>query len=533
MIRHNAISAGLAACLALVAACSQGNALAQAPGPAETFEGVAATWQVTRIESGSGGVTRSTERAAEGVASAAASTSAAGSTAYVRTEFTSPAGVWNERPGRWHWQRASIFLPAASVAALGADQHLTIGGLWSSSGGTGWYLRVHANGQLHVTGRNSDNAEVTFPVYGTFPTDTWVELELGLHSQNGPGVKRAFSFLIDGTAYGWFHQGRMTNETYDRVAMGVLDTNSNAQLKVYVDRWQAMTTDRLPGGPDNRSTAELQEIDFRNESGVQWQIDWSTWSNQLKLHPQYGLYSADSRLQSGLNIDRLPDVSNGWGEIEIDWPNGTPPAAPGTYFGPMIGMRKEINREENLEVIPVSHGGGDVRLTLEAWVGGGPVLLAEWQMPLATSIAGTRIPEPGDIIRVRWQETSPGTLNIRASYYDASTATWHTDAINTDQNISAISNGGTTVDFSDGFHTASSITIDSQFYSIRRYKVGTLSTFPDGQQPAATATATSTRTPTPTTGPGLTPSPVQTVTATATISFVVTSRVWLPIVLKP
>ena len=90
-------------------------------------------------------------------------------------------------------------------------------------------------------------------MYGVLPQDRWFQLELGLHSQAGPGVKRGFAFLIDGDFYGWYHAGRMQSETYDRAAVGVLDTNANKPLEVFVDEWAAPGATSEPTGPDNRT----------------------------------------------------------------------------------------------------------------------------------------------------------------------------------------------------------------------------------------------------------------------------------------
>jgi hypothetical protein len=170
----------------------------------------------------------------------------------------------------------------------------------------------------------------------------------------------------------------------------------------------------------------------------------------------------------------MPDLSSGWAEIEIDWPKGTPPVIPNGYFGPMVGFRKEINREENWEVIPIGQGNGQVNLVLEAWVNSGPQIKAQWPMPLASIGGGSHIPEPGDIIRTRWEQVSASNMNVKASYYDASAGIWHTNIINITLNVTNIGS----INFTDGYHTASSITIDTPFYSIRRYKVGTLDTYP-------------------------------------------------------
>jgi hypothetical protein len=380
----------------------------------ETFEGAVASWQVTRDTGGSGTVTASNARAAAGTFSARAATSGSGSVAQVRVAYTDAGGshTWQERPGTYRWQRLRVYLPSTSVAQLGATEYLTIAGFWASgSGGPGWFLRVRQNGALYVTGnRDSDNARVEFQVYGTFPQDRWVDLELGLHSQAGPGIKRAFAFLVDGSFYGWYHQGRMQAETYDRVAAGILDTNSADPLEVFMDEWRVPTTTALPDGTDTRSTAALQEQDFRAQSGVSWQIDWTTWANDLRLDPTFGIFSNVDRLQSGRNLDRMPSLTSGWAEIEIDWSKGTPPLQPNGYFSAMVGFRKELNREQNIEVIPYGRGNGNVDLVLEYWTGSA-TMVAQWPIPLAAA-ASSHIPERGDIIRVRWEQVGATDLDL-------------------------------------------------------------------------------------------------------------------------
>lgn len=439
----------------------------------EGFEGSEGSWAVTRDVSGGGSVVRGGGIAAAGLSSAQISTNGGG-TAQVRVNFSAPTGAWGEHPGSFNWQWANVYLPSSTVAQLGSGEYLTLAGLWpDGSSSHGWFLRVRQGGQLYVVGYTPSGAAVEFNAYGTLPQDQWVNLELGLHSQNGPGTKRAFAFVVNGDLYGWFRQGNMNGETYNRMAMGILSTNSSDALTVYVDEWRQRTTNNAPGGPDNRSTANLQTQDFRLQSGVKWGVDWSTWEWSLMLHPQYGLYSANNRLQSGRNIDRMPVLNSGWGEIEIDWPQGTPPRTPSSYFGPMIGFRKDVAMEENLEIIPIGRGNGQVDLVFEAWVNGGPVILAQWPIPAASIGGGSHIPEPGDIIRARWEEN--GTLlRVRASYYDASSTLWYMDVIDTTIQLTNI--GG--INFADGWHTASSITIDSPTYSIRRYTVGTIETYP-------------------------------------------------------
>ena len=198
-----------------------------------------------------------------------------------------------------------MYLPSATVTALGPTNALTLGGYWpSAQPAHGWYVRVRAGGQLSVVGARDTGAAVEFPIFATVPVDRWFTLELGLHSQQGPGVKRAFAVFIDGVAHGWFRQGRMTDETYDRVALGIVGTTAAAPLEVFVDDWGTAGATAFPTGPDARSSAPLASKDFRTGSGADWQIDWSTWANDLRLHSTVGLYSNVDRLQSGINLDR-------------------------------------------------------------------------------------------------------------------------------------------------------------------------------------------------------------------------------------
>ena len=297
----------------------------------EPFEDAQASWQISSDMSGGGSVQRSNAQVAAGSYSAQVATSSNAGRAQLRANFSEPAAnhFWEERPGTWHWQRASVYLPSTTVAQLGSNNYLTLAGLWPSSGGSyGWWLRVKQGGELYVYGYNSDGNAQEFRVYGMFPQNQWVELEVGLHSQNGPGVKRAFAFLINGDFYGWYHQGHLAGETYDRAAIGILSTSSSAPLELFIDQWHYASNTQFPGGLDNRPQTNLQEQDYRTSSGKQWQIDWSTWGNNLRLHSQYGLYSDIGRLQSGRNLDRTPDLTSGWAEIEIDWPKGTPNPAP-------------------------------------------------------------------------------------------------------------------------------------------------------------------------------------------------------------
>ncbi len=443
------------------------------PGGAyENFDGAIASWLVTKT----GAIVQSSEQFVSASSSAKATTAAANQTGFVSLPFSDAASshTWNERPGTFQWNRARLFIPSASIANLGATNYITIGRIWSD-GGYGWQVRVKQNGELFVVGRRDwDNTNIEFKVYGQVPQNQWFDLELGLNSQAGPGTKRAFAFLINGDFYGWYRQGKLGTENYNSFDFGIVETNSAAALAVYVDDVFPRTTGQFPSGLDTRSTASVTEKDFRDVSGKEWQIDWTTWGENLVLNNITGLSSLSSRVQSGKNIDRLPDITQGWAEIEIGWTGGTPTLAPQGYFGPMVGMRKEINREENLEIIPIGRGAGAVDLVYEAWAGGGPVQLAAWPLPLASVGSGSHIPESGDIIRTRWTQETATDVRVRVDYYDASSAIWYTDVINTLSNLTNI-NG---VNYNDGFHKASSVTIDSTQYSIKRFKVGTIDTYP-------------------------------------------------------
>jgi hypothetical protein len=268
---------------------------------------------------------------------------------------------------------------------------------------------------------------------------------------------------------------------YDRAAMGVLATNVAGPLQVYVDQWGPLTAEPLPAGPDNRSTANMQEQDFRSGSGTGWQIDWQTWAESLRLDSQHGLYSEASRLQSGRNIDRMVNLSNGWAEIEMDWSAGTPFVNPKGFFAPMIAFHKEINREENLEVTFDGLGDGRVNLLLEAWTGDGGKPQGTWAMPAASAGGGQHYPEPGDILRIRWQQNSPN-IRVWVSYYDASASHWYANVLdktfNVATNSALLDSDGKVTNFLDGNHRAASITIDSTAYSIRRFKLGAFATYP-------------------------------------------------------
>jgi hypothetical protein len=451
----------------------------------ETFNGSFNEWQVLLEISGSGGVVRTSDLYVEGMASARLDLTGQGGSSFIKSNFRDAAleHTWGERPGTWNWFRAYVYVPSASLAQLASDGYVTLGGIYASQTGYGWYLRVHQNGALYVVGsRDWDSLPVEFNVYGSLPQDRWVQLELGLHSQAGPGVKRAFAFLLDGDFYGWYHQGEMKEEVYDTAAVGIISTNTSQPLTMYVDDWFKATQDSFPSGSDNRSSADVQEQDFTSQDGRMWQIDWTTWSNDLVLDPQFGLYSASSRFQSGRNLDRMPSLESGWAEIEFDWPQGPPPADESTadMLDGLVAFRKEVNREENLETgFYVNNGQAVVYYC--AWVGN-CVDFGEWTVPQAQTLSdGRNLPEPGDVVRVRWEQVSDTEIHVQTSFYDASADKWYANVIDDTRDLTNLPDQdpeGDTVNFLDGYHLASAITADSPYYSIRRYRVGTLETYP-------------------------------------------------------
>jgi hypothetical protein len=459
------------------------------PDPAtilEMFDGSYDAWQVIPEVSGSGSVVRTSDQFHEGMASARLDITGEGGTSFLKAAFREAAleHTWGERPGTWSWFRAYVFVPSSSLAQLGADGYLTVGGVYASGAGYGWYLRLHENGALYVVGqRDWDNTPIEFRVYGSFPQDRWVQVELGLHSQAGPGVKRAFAFLIDGDFYGWYRQGRMKEEVYDTAALGILSTSASQPITIYVDDWFRPTQDPFPSGSDNRSSAAWQEQDFTLQDGRQWQIDWTSWENNLTLDPKAGLYSPTARFQAGRNLDRMPSLESGWAEIEYDWPQGPPPTdeSLSEWYDGLIAFRKEINREENLEAgFYVNDGQAVVYYC--AWVGE-CIMFAEWPLPLAETLGdGRNLPEPGDLLRVRWEQVTEAEIHVQTSFYDASADTWYLDVIDDTHDLTSLPDvdpPGETINFMDGYHLASAITADTPYFSIRRYRVGTLETYPE------------------------------------------------------
>lgn len=249
-----------------------------------------------------------------------------------------------------------------------------------------------------------------------------------------------------------------------------------------MDDWFRPTQDPFPSGSDNRPSAALQEQDFTRQDGRQWQIDWTTWENNLRLDPAAGLYSLNARFQAGRNLDRMPSLESGWAEIESDWPQGTPPANDflSYSFGGLVAFRKEINREENLEV-GYTLNDGKAQVYYSAWTGM-PVFYQMWPLPPAASLSdGRNLPEPGDLLRVRWEQVSGTEIHVQASFYDASAGTWYPDVIDDTHDLTSLPDAdppGETINFMDGYHLASAVTADTPYFSIRRYRVGTLETYP-------------------------------------------------------
>ena len=259
---------GLAACL-LVWPAAVPSAAAQAV--LETFESPLASWPVQRDVAESGAVDAIRPRAPPAaLASARLTTGSSGCTGGDRhaAHFADAASAraWEERPGTCRWQRARLFVPAATVAGprqrrlrhhravLGQRRRrLRMGG------------PCPADGALSVVGhRHDDGVAIEFPVYATLPVDRWIELEIGLHSQLGPGVKRGFAFVLDGQFYGWYHQGRMESRPTTAAAIGLVETNVAASLEAFVDDWGDAGTTAFPTGTDlpvdrrrcrNRTTA--------------------------------------------------------------------------------------------------------------------------------------------------------------------------------------------------------------------------------------------------------------------------------------
>ncbi len=459
----------------------------------ETFEGVVEQWATQRQSSGTGQISRASGPTGSGRA-ALLQTAASGSRATIGV----PAGTfrdaafdhqWEERPGTFHWQRARVFVPAETVAHLGNGEWFKLAKISPSTAGSfGWSLQVRQNGALWAEGYTLNGDLHAFPLYRTLPTNRWFDLEIGLHSQAGPGTKRAFAVVVDGVFSGWFRQGNMREEIYDQASFGIVDTNTNATLTVYVDDWRKMTEEAFPDGPDTRPEDTLQTQDYRTLDGTQLQYDWATWQYQPTLHPQWGMCTPSVRLQAGRNIDRMPTLLSGWAEMEVALRSDVslpPQDKLRDGFAGLIGFRKEINREENLEVglfsLPKPGSTSySSYLLFEAWTGAGREI-ARWELPAAGGLPGRNVPETGDRVRVRWEQRG-NVLDVRASFYDASAGIWHRDVIDV-RGYAAREpdndNPQITINYLDPYHTAASFTIDTPYYGVQRFTVGTLETYPE------------------------------------------------------
>jgi hypothetical protein len=440
----------------------------------ERFEYDPAFWSLTQVTSGAGStVTRSSAQAYAGTYSALCSTTNSSATAALRDADYSSS--WSSVPSstaEYTWQRARLYVPSATASAITTTEYIDLAGIYPSSSGNGFYLRLLENAELAFVG-HTNGANHVYEVSATLPTDQWVEVEIGLWSQNTGDLDRAFAFLINGVFYGWFTRGT-SGTNYDRLEMGIVRTNSADDLTVYVDDWCLRSTASTPSGTDNRPTGTLYTKSFTDQSGENVGFHYSTWETQNTLDATYGLY-AESRLQSGVNHERMPDLSGGWAQVVIEWVGGvTPPWPPegvGEFFGPMIGFRKSVAFEENLEIVPV-YQGSTVDLVYESWTLSA-VQYATWQLPVDHT-SGQRIPGRNDIIRVRWLEDTPNTtLRVIADYYDSSAATWYLGVIDDTRNMTNVSG----VNFTADTHAAVTLTIDSDDYSIVSQTLGTLDSF--------------------------------------------------------
>jgi hypothetical protein len=444
-------------------------------GNYEPFEDIAANWIVETDASGTGStVTRTSIQEHGGIYSAASFTTNSGAKAQVRDIIPSAWSSVQMDTSSYIWQRAYVYVPSVTANALTGSEYLDLGGLYVSGNLSGYYLRLKASGALYASGPGS-SGQAEFNLYGTFPLDQWVEVELGLWSRNSGDLDRAGCFIINGKFYGWFTNGASGTD-YNRAAMGIVATNSTDDLTVYVDDWYIYTTGASPTGTDNRPTGTSFTLDYTLQSGENIGYHYTTWENGYTFAANYGL-SPSTRIQSSIETSQMPDLSSGWSQVVIDWAGGNTPSWPpdlmGQFFGPMVGFRKSVELEENLEVVPVYRSGtGSVDLVFESWTLG-PIEYAAWQLPLDGS--GHRIPGQGDIIRVRWQEVSATEIRVRVDYYDASAGTWTIDAIDHTQALNNV-NG---VNFLADTHRAVTNTIDSNDYTIKSQTIGTLETFPN------------------------------------------------------
>ena len=131
----------------------------------------------------------------------------------------------------------------------------------------------------------------------------------------------------------------------------------------------------------------------------------------------------------------------------------------------MIAFKKDISLETNLEVVPI-YTGGVYNLTYEAWVVDTPTVIATASLPV-DHVTSQRIPGENDRLRVRWS-TSGNNLTVQADYYDYSAGSWTINLINDTSDMTGLGSH----DFSAAHHSATSITVDSTYFSIKNQAVG-------------------------------------------------------------
>lgn len=468
-----------------------------AAGVSEPFEDVVANWMVETDASGTGSsVTRSSMQKHAGIYSGASFTTNNGAKAQVRDVISSPwSGVPSSDPGQFFWQRAYVYVPSATANALTGSEYVDLAGFYVSSSSSGWYLRLKASGALYASGPYY-GTQYEFNIYSQFPLDQWVEVEVGLWSQNIEAGGRSFIVLINGDVYGWYRKGA-DSTNYDRVAMGILTTNSNDDLTVYVDDWHVYDMGTQPTGSDNRLTASSTTIDFTAQNGKNIDFQYGTWKDAGSNWQDATHGIGGFRSQAGPNSDlQRANLESGWAEVVLDWQGGITPAWPpdetwGTnYFASMVAFKKYFPDEENLEIVFLYNygGSGTTHLAYEAWITG-PIIYAWWEIPEATAIPGAHVPEPGDKIRARWEETSATTLKVTVDYYDASTNIWYYKVIDDIRNMS--NSGG--VNWLDHKHNSVSITTETTKYSIRSISYGTLANFPSELPSASVSSSISTQ----------------------------------------
>jgi len=442
----------------------------------EPFENDIGDWFTTQDTSGTGStVTQSATQAEGGTYSARCFTTNSGAKAQIRdSAFSSPwSGVPSANPGEHYWQRFSVYIPSATASAITGSEYVDIGAAYASSGGDGWFLRLEENAALYLSGPGNGGQDV-FSLWATMPTDEWVSVEMGLWSQNTGDLDRAFAVLINGTFYGWFTNGDGSTD-YDRMAAGIIATNSSDDLVVYIDNWRAYSEDVAPTGTDNRPTGSQYTLDYRNQSGENVGFHYTTWENGFTYDPTYGL-TPSNRIQSGAELSNLDDLTDGWSVIEMEWADGStppwPPEGTGSFYAPMIAFHKSVELEENLELTFIYRSGSGVTdMVYESWTLSGAEY-ATWEVP-EDHVTGHSQPGQGDKIRVWWSEVSSTEIRVVADYYDASADTWYLSAIDDTRALNNV-NG---VDFLDGEHLAVTNTIDSADYTITYQTVGAASTY--------------------------------------------------------